>query len=59
MVHEPGDRYVVTGVCVDGRRFRVATDNPIHALGINLHRGTLWQIKAGENRRRVVRRVFN
>lgn len=52
-------RYVVTGVTVDGKRFKRVTDNPYYALGINLYRGSLWGIPVSGGPRRLLRRVWN
>lgn len=53
--HTSACSYVVTGVDRNGRRFRIVTANPHHALGINLWRGSLWLIENG--RRRLLQRV--
>jgi hypothetical protein len=50
--------YQVTGVDRSGRRFKVTTTNAIHASGINLYRGTVWQVLPS-GRRKVLRRVWN
>ena len=40
----PGQtKYSVTGVDISGKRFRINTSNRIHALGINLAKGTVWE----------------
>ncbi len=50
--------YKVTGVLVNGSRFKaIHTDNIIHALGINLYRGTVWGKVNGKWT--VVRRTYN
>jgi len=36
-------RYKVTGVDVYGRRFRMVFTNRMHAMGINLFRGSVWE----------------
>lgn len=51
------DTYVVTGLRLDGRRFRNITTSRLHAFGINLWRGTVWRIVEG--RRKCVKRVHN
>jgi hypothetical protein len=58
MQHEKGDSYHVTGVDVAGKRFKIITDNLIHAMAINLWRGTVWQIKAGKTKRRRIKVVW-
>ena len=50
--------YEVTGVDRSGRRFKITTTNAIHAGGINLYRGTVWQVLPS-GRRKVLRRVWN
>jgi hypothetical protein len=55
--HKLGDTYHVTGTDTRGKRFRIVTSNPHHALGINLWRGTVWHVRDG--RRTSVRRVEN
>lgn len=49
--------YIVTGVTVRGRRFRIETQNYAHAMGINLWRGHVWIIERG--RRRCIKTVTN
>ena len=49
-------RYEVTGVTMSGRRFKVRTTNAMHAFGINLYRGTVWNVTdAG---RQIIKRVW-
>lgn len=56
--HQTGDVYHVTGILQSGRRFKcIVTDNPHHALGINLYRGTVWVMRNGK--RTLVKRVWN
>ena len=50
--------FVVTGVTVRGSRFKIETENHIHAFGINLYRGTVWGVLS-TGKRKVLRRVFN
>ncbi len=51
-------RYKVTGTDRNGRRFAaIYTDSAMHASGINLFAGTVWQFD-GE-KYRVVYRVWN
>lgn len=56
-IHRNGDRYIVTGMDRDGRRFRRTFDLPQWALGINLWRGSVWQERNGK--RRLLKRVTN
>jgi hypothetical protein len=55
--HQEGDQYHVTGVDAQGKRFKKVTDNPHYALGFNLHRGTIWLVRA--DRRVAIRRTYN
>lgn len=55
--HTTADSYLVTGVKTSGQRFTIATANPMHALGINLWRGSVWQVRDGK--RTLVKRVYN
>jgi hypothetical protein len=50
--------YEVTGVDRAGKRFKICTDNLIHAMGINLWRGTKWE-RFPNGKRKVICRVFN
>lgn len=59
-IHSLGDRYVVTGLLYNSaRRFKIQTVNPSYALGINLWRGNVWRIPAGQTRRIKIKSVFN
>jgi len=49
--------YHVTGVTVRGERFKIVTSNYIHAMGINLWRGSVWEVKDG--RRKRIKHVVN
>lgn len=53
--HMTGDAYHVTGKTVHGKRFKIVTENPHHALGINLWRGSVWLVREGK--RRLVKRA--
>tara|TARA_R100001244_G_scaffold68739_2_gene56190 strand:- start:668 stop:850 length:183 start_codon:yes stop_codon:yes gene_type:complete len=51
-------KYKVTGVLRNARRFRaIHTDSYMHAVGINLWRGSVWSMDDGKWRR--IRTVFN
>lgn len=50
--------YKVTGVTVHGKRFKIETSDRIHALGINLWRGSVWE-STSENKWRLINRVYN
>lgn len=49
--------YDVTGVTVRGKRFRLSFSNLIHAMGINLWRGSVWEVSDGK--RKLIKRVYN
>lgn len=49
--------YIITGVDVYGKRFRIKTSNYIHAMGINLYNGSVWLLKNGK--RTLIKRVVN
>ena len=53
----PKSVYLVTGVTRTGSRFRVETESLMHALGINLWRGTVWEIVEGHKKK--IRTVSN
>lgn len=51
--------YVVTGVDRNGIRFKpIRTTNAIHASGINLFRGSLWE-ETNDGKRKLLKRVWN
>ena len=51
--------YEVTGVLTNGRRFkRMTFTSYMHAMGINLYRGSVWA-REGNGPRKLVRRVWN
>lgn len=46
---QPGDKFHVTGVLRNGRRFAaIKTDNWGYANGINLYSGTKWLVRNGK-----------
>ncbi len=49
--HIPGDKYLVTGVDRNGRRFRQVWSAWQQASGINLWRGTKWLLRNGKRHR--------
>ena len=52
------DEYVVTGVLVNGKRFKpIRTHSWAYANGINLYRGTKWLVRDGK--RYIIQRVYN
>mgnify|MGYP003637360261 CR=1 FL=1 len=50
-------RYIVTGLDARGKRFSIHTDNYMHAMGYNLYRGTVWELKNGKRKR--IKSVYN
>jgi len=49
--------YIVTGITIDGKRFKIVTDSKIHAHGINLWRGSVW-IETNGGKRKLLKRVY-
>jgi len=50
--------YHVTGVLRDGKRFRcMVYHNYMMAVGINLWRGSVWEVTDGK--RKLLKRVYN
>ena len=50
--------YHITGIDRNGRRFlTVRTTNYIHAMGLNLWRGSVWRVSDGK--RKLIKRVHN
>lgn len=54
---QAGDKYAVTGVRVDGSRFKGECASWHYCKGINLYRGTRWLIRNG--RRYKIEEVWN
>jgi hypothetical protein len=52
-----GDSYLVTGVDIEGRRFRMTCQTWSHARCINLWCGSKWLVRNG--RRHLILRVSN
>lgn len=60
ITHNEGDEYRVTGTLFRGGRFpAIHTKDPIHALNINLWRGSVWQKKAVTKKWVKVKTVSN
>ena len=55
--HIQGDRYLVTGIDLSGKRFRIEKTNWLYANGINVYRGSRWLVRGG--RRYLIARVTN
>lgn len=51
------NHYVITGVDRNGKRFRIKTSNSIIAFGINVWRGSVWEVTNGK--RKLLKRVYN
>ena len=49
--------YHITGIDCAGKRFKIITRNYIHAMAINVYRGTKWKVVNGK--RKVMCRVYN
>lgn len=43
-----GDKYVITGVELDGKRFRVVSSSWNYIKGVNAVRGTRWLMRNGK-----------
>ncbi len=50
--------YVVTGVEVTGRRFRLEFNDHFTADCINLFRGSVWE-QSPNGKRRLLKRIYN
>lgn len=50
--------YHITGVDRRGKRFKIVTNNRIHAEGINLWRGTKWEVLPN-GKRKILVRIWN
>ena len=55
---KPAVTYAVTGIERNGRRFKITTNSLIHAMGINLHTGTVWEVDH-KGKRKAIKRVLN
>ncbi len=51
-------RYVVTGVDVRGKRFRMTYGSGFWAMSINLWRGSVWGVSVS-GKRTLLKRVYN
>lgn len=50
--------YIITGTDRTGKRFKITTTNVIHAEGINLYRGSKWEVLKSDERK-LLERVWN
>ena len=64
--HRPGDTYAVTGTfprCRSDKRFKIITPSHLHALHINLWKGSVWHLPADPTaagyKRKLLKRVYN
>lgn len=57
IIHKDGDKYLIIGKIVNGKRFRISSGNPIYAMNINLWNGRVWQVRDGK--RTLLKRVVN
>ena len=51
-------KFVITGVDVYGKRFKIVTESRTHMHGINLYRGTKW-VEEEDGKRKMIVRVYN
>ncbi len=51
-------RYEITGVTTQGKRFKLVTTKIIQTIGINLYRGSKWAIDL-QGKRHLLTRVYN
>ena len=49
--------YKITGVDRTGKRFRILTNNYMHAMCINLYSGSVWKMDT-EGTWRLIKRVY-
>lgn len=49
--------YKVTGVDKNGKRFKIETNSRMHAFGINLWNGSVWQLQEN-NKWKLLNRVY-
>jgi hypothetical protein len=55
--HLASDRYLVTGLRRDGKRFKLETASWDHARGINVWQGSQWLLRDGK--RFLIQRISN
>lgn len=51
------DKYLVTGIDRNGKKFRLIFGNWMHANAINLYRGNKWLLRG--SKRYLITRIFN
>lgn len=58
MITKQTASYHVTGITRDNKRFKLIYNSLSYALGINLYRGSVWEVDE-KGKRKLIRRVFN
>lgn len=53
------EKFIVTGVDVYGKRFRLEYTEPQWAFGINLFNGSVWGVCKRTGKRKLLKRVFS
>ena len=51
-------KYIVTGLDINGRRFKRIYESPMYAFGINLWNGSVWGLLES-GKRKLLKRVTN
>lgn len=52
--------FIVTGTDIHNKRFKpIQYSNFFWANGINLYNGSVWGIKKSDNKRQLLKRVYN
>lgn len=51
-------KYKITGTDRKGKRFKILTNSGIHAMGINLWKGTVY-VKRNRTGWKIIKRVWN
>lgn len=58
IILKENDRFVVTGILRNGKRFKsMQYKDPFYALAINLWRGHVWLVR--DNKRTCIKSVWN
>jgi len=53
-------RYIITGTLKNGKRFKpMVTSNKMHAMGINLWNGAVYEENTETGKRKLIKRVNN
>ncbi len=56
-ITKKGVSFLVTGITVAGKKFRLEFDDKFHAMNINLYRGKVYQVNNGK--RSLLKTVTN